>query len=60
MTAAVAAGIYPDLRAAAAAMVKVSRVYRPNPAYAPIYRRKYRDFCAVVDAMAGTWSKLER
>ncbi len=60
MTAAVAAGLYPDLAAAAKAMVKVSRVYHPDPALAPVYRRKYRDFKTVVDAMAPVWAKLER
>jgi L-xylulokinase len=60
MTAAVAAGLYPDLATAAKAMVKVSRVYHPNPALAPVYRRKYRDFKTVVDAMAPVWAKLER
>jgi L-xylulokinase len=60
MTAAVAAGLYPDLAAAGKAMVKVSRVYHPDPALAPVYRRKYRDFKTVVDAMAPVWAKLER
>jgi len=60
MTAAVAAGLYPDLAAAARAMVKVSRVYHPDPALSEIYRRKYRDFKAVADAMTPVWGRLER
>ena len=60
MTAAVAAGLYPDLAAAAKAMVKVSRVYHPDPALSEIYRRKYRDFRTVADAMAPVWGRLER
>jgi L-xylulokinase len=60
MTAAVAAGLYPSLAEAAKAMVSVSRVYRPNPALSEIYRRKYRDFMAVADAMAPVWGRLER
>ena len=60
MTAGVAAGLYSDLAAAAAQMVKVSRVYHPNPALSGIYRRKYQDFRTVVDAMAPVWGKLER
>jgi L-xylulokinase len=60
MTAAVAAGLYPDLAEAAKAMVKVKNVYHPNPALASVYRRKYQDFRTVVDAMAPVWAKLER
>lgn len=60
MTAAVAAGLYPDLASAAGAMVKVSRTYRPNPALREIYDRKYRGFVAVVDALAPVWGRLER
>ena len=60
MTAAVAAGLYPDLAAAAAKMVKVSRVYHPDPALSKVYRRKYQDFKTVVDAMAPVWGRLER
>ncbi len=60
MTAAVAAGLYPDLAAAAKAMVKVQRTYHPNPALSEIYRRKYHDFRAVADAMAPVWGRLER
>lgn len=60
MTAAVAAGLYPDLAAAAKAMVKVNRVYHPDSALREVYRRKYRDFKTVVDAMAPVWGALER
>lgn len=60
MTAAVAAGLYADLTEAARAMVKVKNVYHPNPALWAVYRRKYKDFLAVVDAMAPVWGKIER
>ena len=60
MTAGVAAGLYPDLAAAAAKMVKVSRVYCPNQALSAVYRRKYQDFRTVVEAMAPVWGRLER
>ncbi len=60
MTAAVAAGLYPDLAAAAAQMVKVSRVYHPDPALSKVYRRKFQDFRTVADAMSPVWAKLER
>ena len=60
MTAAVAAGLYADLTEAARAMVKVKNVYHPNPALWAVYRRKYKDFRTVVDAMAPVWGKIER
>jgi L-ribulokinase len=45
MHAAVAAGHYPDIAAAAAAMGRLSDVvYTPNPAAVPIYDALYRDY----------------
>jgi sugar (pentulose or hexulose) kinase len=40
---AVGVGLYPDLPAAVAAMVRHSRVYRPRPAEAALYDRLYRN-----------------
>lgn len=43
--AAVAAGVYPEITAAAAAMGKVRRaVYRPDPASADVYDRLYAEY----------------
>jgi L-ribulokinase len=48
--AAVAAGAYPDIRAAAAAMGKVRRaVYTPDPAQAEAYDRLYSEYCLLHD-----------
>ncbi|MEU4240223.1 ribulokinase [Actinoplanes sp. NPDC026619] len=48
--AAAAAGAYPDVRAAAAAMGRVERsVYRPDPASAAIYDELYAEYSALHD-----------
>jgi L-ribulokinase len=48
--AAVAAGAYPDIRAAAAAMGGVERaVYSPNARRAAIYDRLYAEYCVLHD-----------
>ncbi len=60
MTAAVAAGLYTDLAQAAEKMVKVARVYQPDPRYADVYQLKYRDFCTLAQAMRPLWASLER
>ena len=60
MTAAVAAGLYPDLVQAAKKMVKVARVYHPDSQYADVYQRKYRNFCTLAQAMRPLWASLER
>ena len=60
MTAAVAAGLYPDLAKAAEKMVKVSRVFTPDPQYTAVYQKKYQDFHRIVDAMSPLWGKLGR
>ena len=58
MTAAVAAGAYKSLEDAARAMVKVDRVYRPDPACRQIYQDKYEDFLCVNQALCTSWGKL--
>ncbi|MEU9981858.1 ribulokinase [Streptomyces sp. NPDC050856] len=48
--AAVAAGAYPDVRAAASAMGRVDRaVYRPDPARADVYDALYAEYRALHD-----------
>lgn len=48
--AAVAAGAYPDIRAAAAAMGRVRRgVYTPDPAAADVYDRLYAEYTLLHD-----------
>jgi len=50
MHAAVAAGVYPDIRAAADAMGKVERdVYVPDDAAADVYDRLYAEYLALHD-----------
>ncbi|MFC4454143.1 ribulokinase [Deinococcus sonorensis] len=45
MHAAVAAGAYPDIQAAARCMGKVQRgVYHPNPEHQPVYDQLYREY----------------
>jgi ribulose kinase len=47
MAAATAAGLYPDLASAAAAMARAGEVRAPNPARAAAYARDYRIFLAM-------------
>ena len=48
--AAAAAGLYPDVGAAVHAMSRVDeKVYRPDPAHVPVYRRLYAEYCRLYD-----------
>jgi L-xylulokinase len=58
IAAAVAAGCYPDYRAAVAAMVRVDRRQTPDPARAAIYERKYKRYKNLLDALAPLWREL--
>jgi L-ribulokinase len=62
MHAAVAAGAYPDIHAAAAAMAKVNRdVYRPDAARADAYDALYAEYIALHDYFGrGTNDVLHR
>ena len=51
MLAAVAAGLYPDIRAAAAAMVHVERVVQPDPASHAAYKAHYAAYKALYPAL---------
>lgn len=53
MAAAVAAGIYPDFRQAARAMVTISYTVMPAPAKVAIYQDKYERYCRVAKALGG-------
>lgn len=57
MTAAVAGGAYPDLQAAAAAMVHMGKTYMPNAEAAEGYRRRYARWQKVDAALAGVWKE---
>ncbi|GAA4245493.1 ribulokinase [Dactylosporangium darangshiense] len=62
MHAAVAAGAYPDIRAAAEAMGRVERnVYTPDPAAADVYDRLYAEYVTLHDYFGrGTNDVLHR
>jgi L-xylulokinase len=60
MAAAVAAGTYPDLAAAARHMVRVKTRFRPDPGAVPVYRRKYERYQKVVAALAPLWAGWAR
>ena len=51
MLAAVAAGVYPDIRAAAGAMVHVERVVQPDPASHAAYKAYYAAYKALYPAL---------
>ncbi len=55
MAAAVASGVYADLKDAAKHMVKIKYRLEPNPGNAAVYARKYLRYRKVSDALDGVW-----
>ena len=55
MAAAVASGVYKDLKDAAKHMVKIKHRLEPNSGNAAIYARKYLRYRKVSDALDGIW-----
>jgi len=55
MAAAVAVGLFADLKAAARAMVRVRGRVEPDPAASRSYRRKFKLHKAASAALEGTW-----
>jgi L-xylulokinase len=55
MAAAVVAGLYPDLRAAAVGMSAVSQRLEPDGSLAAIYQRKYLRYLRVAAALDPLW-----
>lgn len=53
MTAAVAAGLYPDYRAAIAAMLPATRTVQPNPDRAAVYNEKYARYERLTTCLEG-------
>ena len=58
MAAAVAAGVYPDLKAAARKMMKIGARFEPDPATSAIYQKKYASYRRVSAALEGVWKEL--
>jgi len=58
MAAAVAADVYPDLKAAATRMVKVKARIDPNPAHVAIYAKKFERYKKVSAALDGLWGEF--
>lgn len=55
MTAAVASGLYPDLKTAARQMVRVRQRLEPDPGLKPVYDRKFHHFVQASAAVNGLW-----
>lgn len=55
MCAAVCAGAYPDVGAAAEGMVRPADRNEPDPAASAIYDRKYRNYLRAIEALDGYW-----
>ena len=58
MAAAVASGVYPDLKAAASHMVKVKTRIEPNPSNVVIYAKKFERYKKVSAALDGLWGEF--
>lgn len=59
MAGFVAAGAYPDYKAAAREMVHIAPAIKPNPQQAEIYRQKYQKYRAVMAALDTVWDLFE-
>ena len=55
MAAAVASGVYADLKDAASHMVRISHRLEPDAGKAAIYGRKYERYRKAADALDGIW-----
>jgi L-xylulokinase len=55
MSAAVASGIYGDLREAAAHMVALGSRYEPDPGLAEPYQKKYKLYKEIADSLDHSW-----
>jgi L-xylulokinase len=58
IAAAVGIGWYPSYPAACAAMVRLTRVFQPNPDLAEVYQAKYRRYTRFLELMEPAWSEL--
>lgn len=58
--AAVGAGLYDSLPAAAARMVRVAREHRPNAALAAAYAERFAAYRRVTELMGPVWDELDR
>jgi len=59
MAAAVSSGIFKDYKEAAAAMVRISKPVEPIPGNFPIYKKKYKTYSAICDALNQVWDRFE-
>ncbi len=55
---AVAGGVYEDFEKACEAMVRIDRVYQPNPHEGEIYRKKYARYKKLLEVFQPVWSEL--
>jgi L-xylulokinase len=59
MAAAVSSGLFVDYKEAAAAMVRISEPVKPLSGNFPIYRKKYKTYAAISDALDRVWDRFE-
>ena len=60
ITAAVAAGDYPDLPSAAGAMSKVAGTFYPDPGTRAVYEKKYEMYREILDALDPVWNDMQK
>ncbi|WP_196600343.1 FGGY-family carbohydrate kinase [Pectinatus frisingensis] len=59
MAAGVMAGVFPDFHAAAENMVNISKVIKPDPTMAGVYKQKYELYKKSVISQADVWANIE-
>ncbi|MDO4583441.1 MAG: FGGY-family carbohydrate kinase [Planctomycetia bacterium] len=58
IAASVACGAYPNLPTACREMVRLTRIYTPNPELAEVYARKQRRFRQLLEILRPHWTSL--
>ena len=59
MLAMVGCGLFPDVRAAARALVRVRETIEPEPALASLYDARYRQFCEIYPAVRDLYKTIK-
>lgn len=59
MTGFVSVGVYKDYKEAAKAMINISTTFYPNVDRVKIYRKKYKKYLMIMQALDDVWSALE-
>jgi L-xylulokinase len=60
MAAGIAAGVFRDYADAVAKVVQIERVHLPESAATPLYRARFEEYKAILEAMKEPWNRLAK